>query len=134
MSIFSEFISNQSLMIPTQRPMYLTKQYLEPTSQPSTKNPTCPLPRRNLQSAGQSATKLTCYVTNKTATGLVSWATTDHSGMNDSMSRMPSMDFWDTILHSLIHFSLAVVGALLTAVWIYLLLVYALPFFITGHF
>lgn len=89
---------------------------------------------RNLQSAGRSATKLTGHATSKAATGLVRWASTDHSGMGDSMSRMPSMGFWDTILHSLIHLSLAVVGALLTGVWIYLLLFYGLPFFITGHF
>jgi hypothetical protein len=89
---------------------------------------------RNLKSAGWNAANSSARTADKAATGLLRWAVTDHSGMSDAMSHMPSMGFWDTILYALIHFVLTVLGALLTCVWIYLLLVYGLPFFITGHF
>lgn len=89
---------------------------------------------RNFQSAGRSATKLTSHVTDNAATGLLRWASTDHSNFSYALSHIPTMGFWDTMTHIFIHFVVSIVGAVLTAIWFYLLLFYGLPFFITGHF
>ena len=87
---------------------------------------------RNLKSAGWTAARVTGRATEKATVGLFRWATTDHSGMSKALENMPSMGFLDTFMYILMQFLVAVVGAVLTGVWIYVLIGYGIPFLITG--
>jgi hypothetical protein len=89
---------------------------------------------RNLAAAGSDAARLTAKTTEKAAAGLFRWATTDHSGMTKALENMPQMGFIDTIRYIFMQFLIAVVGVILSAIWIYLLIAYGIPFLITGHF
>lgn len=81
--------------------------------------------RRNLQSAGRTL--------DKAASGLFRWATTDHSGIGRALKLMPNIGFLDRLLDILVCFLLAIFGAVVQGVWIYLLIAYGLPFLIFGH-
>jgi hypothetical protein len=70
----------------------------------------------------------------KAAVGLFRWATTDHSGMSKALAHMPYMGFFETLLYIFIQFLIAVVGAVLTGIWVFVLIAYGIPFLITGHF
>lgn len=89
---------------------------------------------RNLRSAGWQAAKFTGRTADKAAVGLFRWVTTDHSGLRSALENMPSMGFLYTAKYLLMKFLFAVVGAVLTGFWIYLLIAYGIPFFFTGHF
>ena len=94
---------------------------------------------RNLQSAGWATAKFTGRATEKAAVGLARWATTDHSGMGKALANMPSMGFFDTIRYILMLIPIAIVsilihvaGTLLTIAWVFFLIVYGIPFLLTG--
>lgn len=96
---------------------------------------------RNLRSAGWDAAKFTGRTTEKAAVGLARWATTDHSGTGKAFENMPSMGFIETIGYILMIFFFAMVniviyvaGVLLTLWWCYLLILYGIPFLLTGEF
>ncbi|CAG0999310.1 hypothetical protein MTYP_02760 [Methylophilaceae bacterium] len=96
---------------------------------------------RNLRSAGWDAAKFTGRTTEKAAVGLARWATTDHSGMGKAFENMPSMGFIETIQYALMVIVFAMVGILahvagvmLTIGWCYLLVIYGIPFLLTGEF
>jgi hypothetical protein len=71
---------------------------------------------RVLISAGQSVGK----VTEKAATGLFRWATTDHYGMTERLSNMPSMGFVDTLKYILVQLVITIVAALATGLLVFL--------------
>ena len=81
-----------------------------------------------------SATRYTLRTANKAAVGLFKWATTDHSGMSKALDRMPQMGLLDTLGYILRQLLFTVVGAVLTAIWVMVLIFYGIPFLITGHF
>jgi hypothetical protein len=89
---------------------------------------------RNLQSAGNSAAKFTGSTTGKAAVGLFRWATTDHSGMGRALDNMPSMGFFNSVRYVLMHFLIAVVGAVLTGALVFILIAYGVPFLISVIF
>lgn len=89
---------------------------------------------RNLQSAGWTAAKFTGRTTGKTAVGLFNWATTDHYGTGNALDYMSQLGFLDGIKYFLIHILIVILGAVLSAVWITALIVFGIPFLITGHF
>lgn len=72
--------------------------------------------------------------TEKSAVGLFRWATTDHSGISNTLANMPSMGLLDTLRYILSHFFIAVFGAVLTGAWVFFLIGYGIPFLLTGHF
>lgn len=83
---------------------------------------------RNLQSAGTGAAKLG----SKAIVGLSRWVVTDHTGMGARMSKMPKMGFIDSIRYGITYLMgyviIGVAGAALTGLWIYVLIVYGIPF------
>ena len=89
---------------------------------------------RNLKSAGSSVAKFTGRTTEKAAVGLFKWATTDHSGMNDALGRMPKMGLLDTLHFIGMLLLIRVACAILGGIWIFLLVAYGIPYLITGSF
>lgn len=81
---------------------------------------------RNLQ--------LTARTLDKAASALFRWATTDHSGIGRALKLMPKRGFFDSLLDNIVCFLIAVFGAVVQGVWIYLLIAYGIPFLIFGHF
>lgn len=71
---------------------------------------------RLLISAGKSVGK----VTEKGATGLFRWATTDHYGMTERLSNMPAMGFLDTLKYILVQLLITIVAALATGLLVFL--------------
>lgn len=80
-----------------------------------------------------NAIKFTARAVDKTATGLGRWASTDHTGMSKALVNMPSMGFLDSVRYILIHFLITIVVAVLSGVWVFLLIAYGVPFLISGH-
>lgn len=76
----------------------------------------------------------TWTVTDKAATGLFRWLTTDHTGFKESMDRMPHMGFLDSIKHTLMHFMISIIGAVLTGLWVYALIAYGMPYLFSVTF
>lgn len=89
---------------------------------------------RNLRSAGWRALKFTARTTDKAANGFVSWITTDHSGMGNAIKDMPSMGLLHSLGFILTHFIFSMIGIVLQGLWIFVLIAYGIPFFLTGHF
>jgi hypothetical protein len=81
---------------------------------------------RNLQSAGRTS--------DKAATGLARWATTDHVDMGRTLGIISATEFANTVRHILMHLLIAVAGAVLSVAWIMVLIGYGIPLLITGHF
>jgi len=80
------------------------------------------------------AIKFTARTIDKTATGLGRWASTDHTGMSKALANMPSMGFLDTVRYILLHLLITIIVAVLSALWVFLLVAYGVPFLISGHF
>lgn len=89
---------------------------------------------QNLRRAGGEAARFTAKTTGKTAVGLFHWATTDHYGTGEALDYMSQLGFLDGIKYFLIHILIVILGAVLSAVWITALIVFGIPFLITGHF
>jgi hypothetical protein len=85
---------------------------------------------RLLISAGKSVSK----VTEKAATGLFRWATTDHTGITERLANMPSMGFLDTLGYLLVQLLITVVAALATGLLVFLFVGYGIPYFFFGSF
>ena len=88
---------------------------------------------RNLQSAGKSAARFTHHVTEKAAVGLFRWMVTDHYGMSRALQNMPLLGFLDTAKYILMHFLITVAGAVLTGIWVFVLVAYGIPYLLFGH-
>jgi len=87
---------------------------------------------RNYRNVGK-AIKFTARTVGKTATGLGRWASTDHTGMSKALANMPSMGFLDTVRYILLYLLITIVVAVLSGVWVFLLIAYGVPFLISGH-
>jgi hypothetical protein len=77
---------------------------------------------RNLQSAGRSALKVSGRTTEKAAVGLARWATTDHAGIGSSLEYLPILGFRNTLKIITMRFLFAILGAVLTVIWIMFLI------------
>ena len=84
---------------------------------------------RNLKSAGWSAAKLTGKTTEKAATGLFRWMTTDHTGTSEAFTNMPLMGFLDTIKYILFYIFCGILSAVLTGAIAYVLIAHGIPMF-----
>lgn len=95
---------------------------------------------RNLRSAGlslaNSTVRTTGNIASKAIVSTFKWAATDHSGMGRAMSNLPllGLGFIGSIKYILSSFFIAIAGAVLTGVWIFLLIGYGIPYLIMGHF
>jgi hypothetical protein len=85
---------------------------------------------RLLISAGKSVGK----VTEKAATGLFRWATTDHYGTTQRLSNMPQMGFLDTLGYILVQLLITVVAALISGLLAFLIVGYGIPYLLFGSF
>ena len=65
--------------------------------------------------------------TEKAATGLARWATTDHTGTTKLLSTMPPLGFVDTVCMVLIQLFFGILGAIGSAIMIVLLFSYGIP-------
>jgi hypothetical protein len=83
---------------------------------------------RVLISAGQSVGK----VTEKAATGLFRWATTDHYGMTERLSNIPSMNFLSTVGYILVQLVITIVAALATGLLVFLFVGYGISYLLFG--
>ena len=63
----------------------------------------------------------------KAIVGLGRWAATDHTGSAKYLANMPKMGFIDTITMVLVHLLCTLLGAVLSAILIFLLIGYVLP-------
>ena len=70
------------------------------------------------------AIKFTARTVGKTVEGVGRWAATDHTGISKSLARMPSMGFLDSLRYILLHLLIAIVGAVVMGVWVFLLVGY----------
>ena len=83
---------------------------------------------------GWKLAQATGRCTEKAAVSLFRWTTTDHSGMTEALRNMPSMGFADTFKYILVRFLFAMLMAVATGIWIFVLIAFVLPFLITGEF
>jgi len=60
------------------------------------------------------------------------WITADHTGMSRAMIDMQSMGFWDTLYYIVTHFLIAVFGALVSGLLMFLLIFIGIPLLIQG--
>lgn len=80
---------------------------------------------------GWKLAQATGRCTEKAAVGLFRWATTDHSGMTETLRNMPPMGFGETLKYILMRFLFFVLMAVVSGFWIFVLIAYVLPFLIT---
>ena len=86
---------------------------------------------RNLRSVGWEGAKFAARAAEKSAEGLFRWATTDHSGMNRALIKMPSMGFIGTIKYMLTCLCCTVAHAIAMAVAVFLTVAYWIPFLLS---
>jgi hypothetical protein len=79
-----------------------------------------------------SAAKATYRHFNHAGSSFGRWTTTDHTGMSRAMINMPSMGFWNTLRYIAMHFLIAVVGALVTGLMVFVIIYYGIPLLILG--
>lgn len=89
---------------------------------------------RNIGSNLGSAAKFTGRTTEKAAVGLARWATTDHSGFGDALTRMPKMGFMDSIKYIFVQFLIAIFCAVIGGVLVFVLIAFGIPFLISVIF
>ena len=85
-------------------------------------------------SSGWKLAQSTGRLTEKAAVGLFRWATTDHSGMTEALHNMPSMGISDTIKYILTQFLCSVLVAVVTGIWVFVLIGVVIPYLIMGSF
>ena len=85
-------------------------------------------------SSGWKLAQSTGRLTESAAVGLFRWATTDHSGMTEALSRMPPMGIGDTLKYLLTQFMCSVLVAVITGIGVFLLIGYVIPYLIMGSF
>jgi hypothetical protein len=83
---------------------------------------------RNLNSAANSGVR----AADKAAAGLGRWMVTDHSGVQFYVPK--GLGFFGTIRHLLMQLFLAVFGAVVAGILMFLLVAYGIPALIVGHF
>jgi len=68
--------------------------------------------------------------TDMAVTGLFRWAATDHTGMGESLNRMPNMGFLDTLHYILTHILISIVAISAGGIMVFVLIAYGIPFLI----
>ena len=81
-------------------------------------------------SSGWKLAQSTGRLTESAAVGLFRWATTDHSGMTEALSRMPSMGIGDTLKYILTKFLCSVLVAVITGIGVFVLIGFVIPYMI----
>lgn len=71
-------------------------------------------------------------VIEKAATGLFHWVTTDHSGLSQSLSAMPSMGFIDCLKYTLCRLLIAIFCSVLSGILMFILVAYVVPYLLIG--
>lgn len=84
---------------------------------------------RTINAAGKSIVK----VGDKTAAGLFRWATTDHTGISQQLINMPAMGFLDTLKYIFVQLAISILAAIVTGVFVFILIAYGIPLFLFGH-
>ena len=72
--------------------------------------------------------------TEKAVVGLFRWMTTDHTGSSEALRHMPATSFGEALKYALLQILCAVVVALVTGVWIFVLMAFVLPFLLSVAF
>lgn len=86
--------------------------------------------RRLLTATGRSVAK----VSGKAAKGLFLWASTDHSGIAERLADMPKMGFLDSLKYIFVQMVISIVITLATALMVFLIVAYAIPYLLFGSF
>ena len=85
--------------------------------------------KRYLKATGRSAYK----ATDRAVAGYLQWATKDHTGIVQRLSRMPKMGFIDTVLTSLVHLVISIIAAVVTGAIVFVVIAYGIPLLLFGH-
>ena len=72
-------------------------------------------------------------VTDKAATGLFRWATTDHTGISTRLANMPDMGFVDTVKFILWQLLISIVASAVTAALVFILIAFVIPYLLFGN-
>lgn len=59
------------------------------------------------------------------------WLITDHTGLSQSLLKMPAMGFWESINYILTSFLIALAGVFVSGILLFLLIAFGLPWLIT---
>ena len=86
-----------------------------------------PSNKRNHSQRSAHLAKSTWRFTEKAATDLARWATTDHTGTAKLFATMPPLGFVDTVCMVLIQLFFGILGAIGSAIMIVLLFAYGIP-------
>jgi hypothetical protein len=70
----------------------------------------------------------------RAASSLGRWATTDHSGFSQSMLNMPQMKFVEGCRYILVHLAIALAGAVLYGLMIFMLIAIGIPALLSALF
>lgn len=76
------------------------------------------------------ASKAAYHQADKAFTHVAKWVTTDHTGFSRAMNDMPKMGFVDSCKYIVLHFIVAMLGALISAVLMFILIAFGIPLFI----
>ncbi len=76
------------------------------------------------------ASKAAYHQADKAFTHAAKWVATDHTGFSRAMDEMPKMGFIDSCKYIAIHFIMAMLGALISAVLMFILMAFGIPLFI----
>ena len=91
-------------------------------------------PMNSPRSSGWKTARAAGRVTEKAAVGLFRWMTTDHTGLSEALRHMPATSFGEILEYILLQILCAVVVALVTGVWIFVLMAFVLPFLLSVAF
>ncbi len=91
-------------------------------------------PMNTLKSSGWKTAHAAGRLTEKAAVGLFRWMTTDHIGSSDALRHIPATSFGEALKYALLQILCAVVVALVTGVWIFVLMAFVLPFLLSVAF
>ncbi len=78
-----------------------------------------------------SAAKTAYRHTDRAASSLGRWITTDHTGLSQSLLNMPTMGFWASCRYILTSFLIAIAGVFVSGILLFLLITFGLPWLIT---
>ena len=91
-------------------------------------------PKNTSRTPGWKLAQATGRTTEKAAVGLFRWATSDHTGLTKALCNMPPMGIGETFKYILMHFLLSMLVAVVTGIWVFVLIAYVLPSLLTGDF
>ena len=91
-------------------------------------------PMNSPRSSGWKTARAAGRVTEKAAVGLFRGMTTDHTGLSEALRHMPATSFGDILEYILLQILCAVVVAVVTGVWIFVLMAFVLPFLLSVAF